>query len=261
MLRPMRLFFVIAGLAVAAVGTVTAGAAAASAPPRAALESFVCQTALDPPARAVSVQAVMRPVSGTQSMQLRFDFLRQLKPSGPFRAVRGRNLGTWISPEDPTLGQSPGDIWILNHPVVDLVAPATYRFRVTFRWIGSRGRVLGTTIQSSPTCYEPELRADLLVRSLSVTPAATGQDNYVAVIANRGQTAAGAFAVDLADGGIASGAITVPSLGPRGTRRVRFVAPACTAGSPLVVTVDPGRTVDEYDFANNVFTMPCSASS
>jgi hypothetical protein len=260
MLRPMRFFCVAAGFAVAAVGTVTAGAAASS-PPRAALQSFVCQTALDPPARGVSVQAVMRPVSGTQSMRVRFDFLRQLKPSGPFRVVRGRNLGTWISPEDPTLGQSPGDVWMVSHPVVDLVAPASYRFRVTFRWIGSRGRVLGTTTQSSPTCYEPELRADLLVRSLSVSPAATGQDNYVAVIANRGQTAAGQFAVDLADAGAAAGAATVPSLAPKSSKRVRFVAPACTAGMPLTVTVDPGRTVDEYDFANNVFTLPCPASS
>ena len=78
---------------------------------------------------------------------------------------------------------------ILTHPVVNLAAPATYKFRVTFRWLGSDGQTLGTAMQLSTPCYQPELRADLLVRSLSVTPitsgASAGQSAYVAEIANR----------------------------------------------------------------------------
>jgi CARDB len=251
-----------AALVCAAMVGVMAGtaAAASSAPPRAQLLSFVCQRAPDPPTRAVSIQAVMRPLPGTSKLRMRFDLLRQTRSGGPFRVVRGRNLGSWITPQDPTLGQAPGDVWIVNHPVVDLVAPATYRFRVTFRWTGSRGQVLGTSVQSSPDCYQPELRPDLLVRSLSVSPAASGQDAYVAVIANRGLTAAGPFQVALAGAraGVAQ-TVTVGSLASRASKRVRFVAPACAVGSTLSVTVDPSHSVDENDFANNTLTAACPA--
>ena len=171
-------------------------AAQSTPPPNDQLRSFVCQKALDPPARAVSVQAVMRPVTGTSKMQMKFELMRQTKPHTRFVAVHGRGLGTWISPTDPTLGQQAGDVWILNHPVVNLAAPATYKFKVVFKWIGAQGQTLGMATQASPTCYQPELRADLLVRSLSVTPItsgpAAGQWAYTAQIANRGLDRSGA---------------------------------------------------------------------
>jgi hypothetical protein len=236
--------------------------AATTAPPSTELRTFVCQHALDPPARAVSVQAVMRPVAQTAKMQMRFDLLRQ-KPGHAFVVVRGRNLGSWISPQDPTLGQSPGDVWVVNHPVVNLSAPATYRFRVTFRWLGSSGQVLSTAVQSSPNCYQPELRPDLLVRSLSVNPISSGpsagQTAYTAVIANRGSTAAGSFLVEFTDGDGASQTAQIASIGAHATTKHRFVAAPCSAGSTLTVTVDPANTVDEYDLANNTFTMACPA--
>lgn len=230
--------------------------AASPSPPLDQVRSFVCQKALDPPMRAVSIQAVMRPVTGTARMQVRFDLMRQVDGRGPFRLVRGRLLGSWISPDDPTLGQRPGDIWIVNHPVVDLGAPATYRFRVTFRWSDSQGRQLSSADQTSPSCYQPELRADLVVRSLSLASLPGGRDAYTAVIANRGKTAAGPVEVDLAGTG-APLAATIPSVGARASTRYRFVAPACAPGQPLTVTVDPSHTLDEYDFANNVLRMPC----
>ena len=227
------------------------------------LRSFVCQKALDPPARAVSVQAVMRPVAGTSKMQMKFELLRSTKSHPRFVSVRGRGLGSWIAPTDPTLGQQAGDVWILTHPVVNLAAPATYKFRVTFRWLGSDGQTLGTAMQSSTPCYQPELRADLLVRSLSVTPitsgASAGQSAYVAVIANRGLTGAGPVPVEFADGASAPVPATIAWVGPKSWARERFVAPPCSAGTVLTVTVDPMQTIDEFDYANNVLTMACPA--
>jgi hypothetical protein len=242
-------------------GSVSASGAGAS-PPREQLRSFVCQKALDPPGRAVSVQAVMRPVTGTTKMQMRFELMRQSRTGGPFKQVRGRLLGSWISPQNPTLGQRSGDVWIVNHPVVDLAAPATYRFRVAFRWTGANGQPLSSAVQSSPNCWEPELRADLLVHSLTVTPLASGNDAYVAVIRNRGQTAAGPVEVDLAGtGATQTQAASVASLGPHSSSSHRFVAPACTPGATLTVTVDPSHTIDESSFANNVLTVPCPRAS
>jgi hypothetical protein len=251
----------IVALVIALLGAAPASAtAASSSPPRDQLRSFVCQKSLDPPGRAVSIQAVMRPVSGTMKMQMRFQLLRQTRRGGPFKQVRGRLLGTWISPQNPTLGQRPGDIWIVNHPVVDLGAPATYRFRVAFRWTGANGKALDSAVQSSPNCWQPELRADLVVRSLSVTQLVSGQDAYVAVIGNRGRAPAGPVEVNL-DGAGATQSGSVASVGPRSSARHRFVAPACTPGAKLTVTVDPSHTIDESSFANNVRTMRCPASS
>jgi CARDB len=249
-----------AGCLAGAVISAGSAGAATSPPPKDLLRSFVCQKALDPPARAVSVQAVMRPVTGTASMQMRFDLMRQSIPGGPFKLVRGRLLGSWTSPTDPTLGQRPGDVWIVNHPVVDLSAPATYRFRVHFRWTGSNGQQLGTAVQTSPACYQPELRADLFVRSVNVTALDSTHDAYTAVIANGGQTAAGPVEVDFAGAG-ASQPATIATVGPRSTAHRRFVAPACTPGTNITVTVDPSHTIDEYDFTNNALTIRCPAPS
>jgi len=253
-----RIRYLIAAGAIAALCPASASAAS-SAPPRDQLRSFICQKALDPPARGVSIQAVMRPLTGTAKMQMRFDLMRQTKPGGAFRLVRGRLLGDWILPQDSTLGQRPGDVWVVNHPVVDLGAPARYRFRVSFRWIDAHGHQLGGAVQSSPTCWQPELRSDLLVRSLTVSRLASGQDAYVAVIGNRGQSGAGPVEVDLAGAGPHQAA-TIASVGARSTARHRFVAPACRPGAVLTVTVDRSHTVDEYDFANNTLTVPCPAS-
>jgi CARDB len=228
------------------------------------LRAFVCQKALDPPERAVSVQAVMRPLAGTSKMQMKFELMRQTKPHTRFVAVHGRGLGSWISPEDPTLGQRAGDVWILNHPVVNLAAPATYKFRVVFRWIGAEGQTLATATQASPTCYQPELRPDLLVRSLSVTPitsgAAAGEWAYTAEIANRGLTGAGPVEVEFYDGDGVPVPATVAWVGAKSSVRQRFVAAPCASGSTLTVTVDPTQSIDEYDYADNTLMMACPAA-
>jgi hypothetical protein len=244
-----------------AVGSRPAAAQSSSTPANDQLRSFVCQKALDPPARAISVQAVMRPLTGTSKMQMKFDLMRETKAHPRFAVVHGKGLGSWLTPDNPTLGQRPGDMWIVNHPVVDLAAPATYKFRVTFRWLGAQAQTLSTAVQSSSACYQPELRADLFVKSLTADPipsgVGTGEWAYVATIANRGLTGAAPVEVDFADGASAPLAATVASVGPKSTVHQRFVAPACVPGATLTVTVDPRQTNDEYDYANNLLTMPC----
>jgi CARDB len=249
-------------VAVCALALGSGTAVATTTPPaNDQLRSFVCQKALDPPARAISVQAVMRSVPGTSKMQMKFELMRQIKPHARFLAVRGKGLGTWISPTDPTLGQQAGDVWILNHPVVNLSAPATYKFKVLFKWIGSQGQTIDADTQTSPSCYQPELRADLLVRSLSVTPitsgASAGQWAYTAEVANRGLTGAGPIQVQFANGNSAPVSATVAWVGAKSSIRQRFVSAPCAAGSTLTVTVDPNQSIDEYDYANNALTMAC----
>ena len=254
----MRRFLIAAGAMVLACGVMAAEVSASL--PRAHLKKFVCQRALDPPARAVSVSVVMRPLPATKKMALWFELLSKTKAGGAFSAVSGGDLGTWIAPANPTLGQLPGDVWFFNKHVVDLAAPASYRLRVLFRWTGAHDRVLGTAVRDSPTCFQPELRPDLLVESIAVQ-AITGRpklDRYVASIRNRGATAAGSFEVLFSPGGaLAVQTRTVPGLAAHtGTQRA-FVGPACTTASVPTITVDPNDQVDDYDRSNNQMTAVC----
>jgi hypothetical protein len=238
---------------------VSAPAFGAAAPPPAQLIDPGCHRALLPAARRITITAVMRPVSGTMSMAMRFTLQRARRRGGPFTNVHGHGLEQWVHPDNPTLGQRPGDVWNFDQKVENLPGTAYYRFRVRFRWTGANGRSLGTATAAGPLCYQPELRPDLLVRSLTVMAAAgqPAQDRYVAVIGNRGRTGAGAFGVELVLPAKPAQSVGVLGLGPHATARETFLAPACAPGDQLRVVVDSDVAVLDYDRANNILTMQC----
>ncbi len=262
--RPLALLICTA-LLVADAAVQTASAAVPA--PRAQLRGLLCQRHtghnLDPASRAVAIDAVMRPLAGTLKMTLRFQLLSRPKGAGSFRAVRGGDLGSWLSPHNPTLGSRRGDVWILNKQVVDLAAPAVYRFRVTFRWRGPHGRLLRTVTRLSPRCAQPELRPNLLVRRIDVQPAAKpGRSVYVATIANSGATAAGPFQVLFSPGsGLPAQTRQVAGLGPGASTKLRFTGPACPAGSSPTVTVDPAEQVDDFNRADNAMSVVCPTAT
>jgi hypothetical protein len=242
----------------ALVGCAASGAGVLAAPPRAQLTGATCHRALDPPARSIEIVGVMRPVSGTMKLRMRFVLLGEPAHSVAYSPINGGDLGRWRAPRNPTLGQRPSDIWQLRKIVTNLPAPATYRFRVSFRWIGSHGRVLGTVTETGPRCYQPERRPDLLVRSISVRPVVgkPTEDSYVVVIANNGATAARHFEVEFIDAAV-SQYRTIARLGGHASRRVTFTGATCTAAARPTVIVDPTRAVDDYNRANNAMTAVC----
>jgi len=257
-----------AALAVVLGATIACTAsAAAGEPPRAALQGFGCQRAPDPAGRAVSVDAVMRPLPGTEKLQMRFTLLERAGGAATLQTVvRAGDLDVWISPKDATLGQLPGDVWELNKSVSDLDAPATYRFRVAFRWIGAHDHVIGTAARLSRRCHQLEPRPDLLVKSISVSPIVGKplKNLYVAVIANQGATGAGPFEVVFTPGDapgddFAPKTHTVQFLGAHGTRAETFVGPECDAASPPAVTVDATDQVGDDNGADNTLTAACPA--
>src|SRR5947209_6533796 len=83
------------------------------------------------------------------------------------------------------------------------VAPAFYRFKVTFRWSGAGGQVIGRAVRFSPVCFQPELRPDLRVASITPvpTPGNPAQETFIAEIRNGGKTAAPQFDVSFSDAG------------------------------------------------------------
>jgi CARDB len=251
----------IAGAAVAA-GVGPAPAAAATA--RAELTQFACQRALDPANRSVSILAVTRPLTGTRKLAVKFDLLERTPSAASPTPVRADGLGVWITPTNPTLGQLPGDVWRLNKTVLNLDAPAAYRFRVTFRWTGALGKMLGTAVRYTRTCTQRELRPDLLVSSITVTPVAghPEEDLYTAVIADQGATGAGPFEVLFAPGDTSAPITrTVQFLHAGESRSLSFVGAACDAASPPTVTVDATSEVDDYNRANNTMTAVCPAAA
>lgn len=253
-----RVLIVLLALAGIAAGAVPAVGASA---PRASLRSLVCRHALDPGGREVGITAVMRPLHGTRKMAIRFQLQAQ-KPGGSYTTIKGGDLGRWISPLDPTLGQRPGDTWIVPKQVWDVAAPAHYRFQVSFRWTGAHKRILSTVMRQSARCWQPELRPDLSVDSIVVSPDPTNpkRDRYAVTIHNRGATGVGAFQVEFAPGGTAIPVVrTLPGLSAHAIVRIGFRGPLCNAASPPTVTVDPNQVIDDYNRDNNTLTAVCPA--
>jgi hypothetical protein len=252
----------VAVLGAAAAGLGCAAGAVGDAP-RAQLRSYSCQHALDPPNRTISVKAVMRPISGTQKLQLKFDLLVRHEGGAGETAIHAGNLGSWLTPKNPTLGRLADDVWNFHKSVVDLDAPAVYRFRVGFRWLGADGHVLGSAVRYTKRCRQRELRPDLAVSSITVNPLA-GQPNkdlYTAVISNNGATAAGPFEVLFVNGdGTPMKPRTVQRLGAFSSNTMNFVAPLCSANGAPTITADSTLEVDDLDRANNSMTATCPAS-
>jgi hypothetical protein len=133
-----------------------AGASTPTPPPRVVLQDFGCHRSSNSLNRWMVVTTVMRPISGTQRMAMKFDLLRKGPHNRGFTEVGSANtndLGKWIHPTNPpTLGSRPGDYWKVHKQVVNLASPAVYRFRVSFRWLDSNGKSLGTVVRLGNQC-------------------------------------------------------------------------------------------------------------
>ncbi len=258
----MKRWLVIAGsLAAVAVPAPATGSPVASASAgKATLQGFHCLTALDPSARAMTVSSVMRPLAHTVRMAVRFDLLESSERGGPATTVRYGDLGKWKSIADQPRGQRPITKWIVNKQVRDLAA-AYYRFRVSFRWTGSHGKVLGTAVRASDVCFQPERRPDLQVKAIAVKPRPkhARTDLYVALIANNGVTASGPFEVQFVDGTYGK-TKPVASLRSRAKTRVSFIGPTCDASAPPSITADSTDQVDDFNRGNNTLTATCPVS-
>jgi hypothetical protein len=249
--------------AVAAVAMLPVASVTAAAPPRAQLTAFSCTHALDPGARAVGVTATMRTLTGTRRMAIRFELL-QRSPGLPVHEVTGGDLGVWRTPANPTLGQVPGDVWRLQKSVYNLDVPFTYQFRVSFRWTGLHGKLLGSDTRFTHTCRQRELRPDLAVRSITVSAIAghPKKNLYTAVIASQGLTGAGPFQVLFAPGDTSAPTTdTINFLGAGKTRTLSFTGPLCNAANPPTVSADSASQVNDFDRSNNVLAATCPAAS
>jgi hypothetical protein len=241
------------------IGAVGAAAlavpAAASASPQRAYSAplVACTTGLQPQQRSLEVDAAMRPVPGTVRMGMRFDLLQRTPQTSSFQPVAGPGLGVWKRSHRGVPSYE------IDKGVDNLAAPASYRLRVGFRWYGPGGRVLKSAHRLTKVCHEPDLRPNLRIRDVLVTPPATpgASWHYTVVVRNAGGSAAGPFNVSYSPHGAPAQTLPIAGLPAGITSRVTFAGPACSAGSPPSFTVDPGNQVAESNEADNSAVATC----
>jgi hypothetical protein len=231
----------------------TSSPAAATPPAKVTLsaKTVTCTTGADPALRAAAFTGSMPAIAGTRRMQMRFVLQQRVADTGSYKRLDVPGWGGWEK-ADPG---RPG--FVFTRRVDALVAPASYRAQITFRWYDRKGHALRTTTRTSTACLQPDPRPELVLGGLDIAAKGTDQAFYTVSVSNDGRSVAGPFTVTLT----VDGTVLPPlMLGPleAGARGQSTIAGArCSAGSMVTVTVDAGGTVDESDEADDVVQRPC----
>jgi CARDB len=214
-----------------------------------------CVPALDPAARTATFEARVRAARGSERMQVRFTLQVREDVLSGWRKVAATGFDTWLTSMAGVRRYS------YSKTVTNLAAPAAYRTVVRFRWLDEDGEAVKSARVISASCRQPDLRPDLEPRRVEVLPSADPDTrSYAVALRNAGRTDAAPFVATLAVGDDQPLPLAVLGL-PAGVQRiVTFIAPPCTAGSQLTVTLDPGEAVDERDEDDNVLVTPCPDS-
>ena len=137
----------------------------------------------------------MRTIAGASRMQMRFTLQARTPDTTRWSAVAAPGFGSWVS-------SAPGTSrYVYTKRVESLLAPASYRVLLRFRWTAPPGgAMLPRTRAYSPPCKQPDPRPNLVVSSLGraagrARPAAS---RYVAFVRNTGRTAAAASSLRVA---------------------------------------------------------------
>jgi hypothetical protein len=224
------------------------GSAEAASP--ATVKVVGCVPALDQGLRSATFEARMRASRGSDRMQVRF--MLQVRDDAllpRWRRVVAPGFDLWLSSDTGVRR------YTYDRTVQNLKASASYRTVVRFRWLDDAGRTLRTAKLTSGTCRQPDMRPNLVPLRVDVVPGAAEEEpaRYLVTLRNAGRTAAGPFAVALDSGpradvlGVAAGE----------TQVVTLTGPACAAGAPLSVTLDPDALIDERVEHDNVLDAAC----
>jgi hypothetical protein len=226
--------------------------AAASAAPVGSARLLACDSALDPVDRAAVFEGRMRTARGATKLQMRFTLQTQGKGQVNWHALSAPGFGRWLT-SDPGVGR-----YVYTKRVVALLAPASYRTQVRFRWVGRGGRRVASDRATSPICRQADLRPNLRPLKINSRPGADPEHaRYVVPVVNRGKTAAGPFDVVVTVNGATLPPAQTPGLEPGERALVEVEGPPCTVGSLLTADVDPTGAVDERAEADNRLTVTC----
>jgi hypothetical protein len=234
-----------------AVAAVLAAAAPAHASASARVVVLHCTKGLDATDRSVTFEGRIAAVPRAQKMQMRFT-LQARTPDAAWAKVPADGFGSWITAPHG-LG-----LFLYDKTVQELLAPASYRAVVDFRWRNAAGRVIRRARVTSRSCHQPDPRPDLTASALAVRPAAEpGKRRYTATLVNAGRGPAGPFEVDFTREGALLGSLQISGLAAGHQRTVAVPAVACTPGEQIAVVLDATHEVDESDETDNVLSVVC----
>jgi hypothetical protein len=205
-----------------------------------------CESALDREERTASFTGDMKSVPGAARLQVKFVLQARTEDEPEWTAVTAPGFGTWNS-SAPGIGR-----YVYTKTVENLIAPASYRAQVHFRWLSATGRTLLRARRTSRTCRQPDLRPDLV--PLGLTGAGDGWD---VAVQNTGRTTAYSFIVTVESAGQVYEFGHVEELAPKQTIHLQRPVPACWPGTYLTVRVDADGAVDEANEEANVLSQPC----
>jgi hypothetical protein len=153
-------------LAVTAAATLAAGASASAAPavqpPTATATIEACHAAPALADRYATFSAQMTAVPGTAQMSIRLQLEERTPGDLAFRTLSGvPGFGVW-----KTSAQGVG-IFGYSQEVTSLIAPATFRVTVNYRWLGPHRKVIKRAVRMTATCNPTLTPSALVVGSLS----------------------------------------------------------------------------------------------
>ena len=142
-----------------------------------------CTEGLDLTQRSVTFEGRMRPIAGTVTMQLRFVLQAQTPGDPRWRHVTAPGFDRWLSLRARRAALH------VRQDGQSLLAPASYRATVRFRWLDADGHVLDQDEASRRVCRQDDLRPDLVPRrDLRAAGAGdTGQRRYGVLVRNAGR--------------------------------------------------------------------------
>jgi hypothetical protein len=249
-------------LAIALAAPLARGASAPSdAPSGARLIACRHSPAIDQ--RTAVVGTWMRPVADGRRLAVKIDLWE--RTPGQRWTLRSDvpGLGAWTTPSDAGVGSRAGDVFKYRQAVGRLEVPAAYRFHATFHWLDAGGAIVREASRTTATCRQPDLRPDLVLRSVTAAPAGDGSVRYVVRVGNDGRAAVARATVAATLPGDATPGLhtrVVHALAPGATAVVRFTGPGCATGEqPATFLADPSNAVDEARETNNALAAVCPA--
>jgi CARDB protein len=236
-----------------AIAAVTAPAAHAAVPKSArAVSLTACERDTGAGDGAAVFEARMRLLPRTSRMQMRFTLQGRTPGRDRYAAITAPGFGSWVS-ADPGTSR-----YVYTKRVENLLAPASYRVKLRFRWLNAAGKVVQRAKAFSAACRQPDPRPDLTVRSIGVQSVADpARRRYVAFVRNTGRGVAGPSSLELIVAGTLLGSVLVAELEPGEGALVSIEAPACEEGDPVLAEADADEAVDESDEADNRFSRSC----
>jgi hypothetical protein len=134
---------------VAAAATAAASSRSSSAQPLESAAIEQCVTSLVQAERSATFAGEMIAIAGTTRMAMRIELQERMPGDARYHTILAPGLGVWRASDAKV------KIYKYLKQVTNLSSPASYRGRVSFRWLGGSGHVIRRAERTTPRCEQP----------------------------------------------------------------------------------------------------------